>query len=50
MKKNILIVILISLVLLELVICTGFQPFAWQRAVSERLPRMFSESPNDCHA
>jgi hypothetical protein len=47
MKKILLSALLIPLLLVELVICTGFLPLEWQHAVYERTPKIFPDSPHD---
>lgn len=47
MKKLILTVLLISLMLFELAICTGFLPLGWQQAISERIPPILSGPQDD---
>lgn len=47
MKKVLLTILLISLVLLELVICTDFLPIEWRHAINERIPNVFSDPAHD---
>jgi len=47
MKKILLSILLIPLLLVELVICTGFLPLEWQHAVYERIPKILPDSPHD---
>jgi len=47
MKKILLTVLLISLVLVELAICTTFLPVEWQHAINERIADVFSDSAHD---
>ncbi|HET6930694.1 MAG TPA: hypothetical protein VFI45_10270 [Candidatus Acidoferrum sp.] len=47
MKKAVLTILLISLMLLELVICSGFLPIEWQHAINERISNVFSDPAHD---
>jgi hypothetical protein len=47
MKKILLSILLISLVLFELVIFTGFLPAEWQHPVYERISNILPDSPHD---
>jgi len=47
MKKILLTVLLISLVLVELVICTAFLPVEWQHSIHERIANVFSNPAHD---
>ncbi len=44
MKRTVLIVLLISLVLSEMFLFTGFLPSAWQHAIYEPASKMFPET------
>ncbi|HWN74574.1 MAG TPA: hypothetical protein VNO13_02455 [Candidatus Udaeobacter sp.] len=47
MKKISLAILLIPLLLLELLICTGLLPLEWQQAISERIPLILSGPPDN---
>jgi hypothetical protein len=47
MKKVSLTILLISLVLVELVICTAFLPVEWQHSINERIANVFSNPAHD---
>ncbi len=43
MKKTGLIALLITLVILEIFLCTGFLPSEWQHAIDGKLPKIYGD-------
>jgi hypothetical protein len=49
MKRTALVVLLITLLLFEVFLCTGFLPFEWQGAIDRTLPKMHGDQTSITH-